>query len=89
MTFSHRFAPTRAREQRASRSLTSADEPVVFGPVQLKAVETDHVLQVHQHHHQRVELVSQPEVCKANAVKRSRHHSKLRRKTSQEEPSSE
>lgn len=69
--------------------LTSADEPVVFGPVQLEAVETDHVLQVHQHHHQGVQLVSQPEVCEANTVKRSRHHSELWRKTSQEEPSSE
>lgn len=52
----------------------------MFGPVQFKTVETYHVLQIHQNHHQRVQLVSQPEVCEADTVKRSSHHSKLQRK---------
>lgn len=50
-------------------------------PVKFKTIEADHVLQIHQNHYQRVQLVSQPEVCKANTVKRSRHHSKLQIKT--------
>lgn len=52
----------------------------MFFPVQFKTVETDHVLQIHQNHPQRVQLVSQPEVCKANTMKRSCHHSKLGQK---------
>lgn len=52
----------------------------MFFPVQFKTVETDHVLQIHQDHAQRVQLVSQPEVCEADAMKWSRHHSKLWKK---------
>ncbi|TNN55542.1 hypothetical protein EYF80_034284 [Liparis tanakae] len=55
----------------------AADEAVVFLPVQLKAVEADHVLQIHQSHAQRVQLVRQPEVSKAHVVKGSRHHPEL------------
>lgn len=61
------------------RPTFAADESVVFFPVQFKAVEADHVLQVHQNHHQRVELVSQPEVCEADSVERGRHHTELSR----------
>lgn len=65
-----------------SYSLTfTTDESIMFFPVQFKTVETDHVLQIHQNHDQRVQLVSQPEVCKANTMKWSCHHSKLWRKT--------
>lgn len=53
------------------------DESVAFCPDQLRTVETDHILQIHQHHHQRVQLVSQPEVSKANMVERSSNHPEL------------
>lgn len=49
----------------------------MLGPLQLKAVEADHVLQVHQNRRQRVELVCQPEVREADAMERSRDHSEL------------
>lgn len=52
-------------------------------PVQFEAVETDHVLQVHQDHHQRVQLVSQPEVRKTDTMKWSRYHSKLKERKGQ------
>lgn len=75
-------------ERRASDTMTI--EHVTFGqkalavaPLELKDVEADQVLQVHQNHHQGVELVSQPEVCKLYAVKRRSEHAKLQRGESQ------
>lgn len=58
----------------------TANETVVFLPVQLKAVEADHVFQVHENNHQRVQLVCQPKVCKADPMEGSRHHSELEEK---------
>lgn len=46
-------------------------------PLQLKDVEADKILKVHQNNHQRVELISQPEVCKLHSVKWRCEHTKL------------
>lgn len=52
----------------------------MFFPVQFKAVETNHVFKVHENNPQRIQLVCQPKVCKANAMKWCCHHSKLEEK---------
>lgn len=52
-------------------------QPVTVVPLQLEDIETDEILKVHQNKHQRVELISQPEVRKLYAVKRSGKHTKL------------
>lgn len=46
-------------------------------PLNLKAVEADHVFQIHEYHDQAVELISQPEICEAYLVEGSSEHSKL------------
>ena len=56
----------------------------MFFPVQFKTVKTDHILQIHQNHHQRVQLISQPKVCEANMMKWSCHHSELWRRQQNE-----
>jgi len=50
---------------------------IIVLPLNLKAVEADHVFQVHEYHDQAVELISQPEVCEAYLVEGSSEHSKL------------
>lgn len=55
----------------------TVDESIMFVPVQFKTVETDHVLQIHQNNHKRVQLISQPEVCEPHAMKWSCHNSEL------------
>ena len=52
--------------------LTSVNgqQALAVAPLQLKDVVADEILQVHQNDHQRVELISQPEVCELHAVKR-------------------
>lgn len=46
-------------------------------PDQLHAIEADHVLHVHQHNRQWVELIGQPEISKAHSVERSGDHTEL------------
>lgn len=46
-------------------------------PLNLKAVEADHVFQIHEYYDQAVELISQPEICEAYLVERSSEYSKL------------
>lgn len=50
---------------------------LAVAPLQLKDVEADQILQVHQDNHQRVELISQPEVRKLHPVERRREHAEL------------
>lgn len=57
--------------------VTFRQQALAVAPLQLKDVEADQILQVHQNHHQRVELISQPEVGKLHAVKRRSEHAKL------------
>lgn len=58
----------------------TANQTVMFFPVQFKAVETYHVFKVHENNPQRIQLVCQPKICKANAMKWGCHHSKLEEK---------
>lgn len=46
-------------------------------PLNLKAVEADHVFQIHEYYDQAVELISQPEICEAYLVEGSSEYSKL------------
>lgn len=50
---------------------------LAVAPLQLKDVEADEILQVHQNHHQGVQLISEPEVCKLHPVERCREDSEL------------
>lgn len=50
---------------------------LAVAPLQLKDVETDEILQVHQDNHQGVELIRQPEVCKLHPVERCGEHTEL------------
>lgn len=52
-------------------------ETLAVAPLQLKDVEADEILQVHQNHHQGVQLVGQPEVCKLHPVERRREDAEL------------
>lgn len=52
-------------------------KPITVRPLNLEAVEADHVLQVHEYYDQAVELISQPEICEAHLVEGSSEHSKL------------
>lgn len=51
---------------------------LAVAPLQLKDVEADEILQVHQHHHQGVQLISEPEVCKLHPVERRREDAELK-----------
>ncbi|TNN89274.1 hypothetical protein EYF80_000562 [Liparis tanakae] len=50
---------------------------VAYVAVRLKDVVADEILQVHQNNHQRVELISQPEVCELHPVERCCDHAEL------------
>ena len=58
-------------------TFAAGQQALPVAPLQVENVEADEVLQVHQHDHQRVELVGQPEVCKLHAVERSGEHPEL------------
>lgn len=53
-------------------------------PLNLEAVEADHVFQIHEYHDQAVELISQPEICEAYLVEGRSEHSKLSGKKGEE-----
>lgn len=52
-------------------------QTLAVAPLQLKDVEADEILQVHQNNHQRVELISKPEICKFHPVKWCSEYAKL------------
>lgn len=52
-------------------------ETLAAAPLQLKDVEAGEILQVHQNHHQRVQLIGEPEVRKLHPVERRREDAKL------------
>lgn len=62
-----------------NRTLTfrNGQQASAVAPLQLKDVETDEILQVHQDKHQGVELIGQPEVGKLHSVERSRENPEL------------
>lgn len=60
-----------------SLTLNCGQQALAVAPLQLKDVETNEILQVHQNKYQRVELISQPEVCKLHPVKWCSEHTKL------------
>lgn len=54
-------------------------QTLLAAPLQLEDVEADEILQVHEDEHQRVELISQPEVCELHPVERRREDTELER----------
>lgn len=52
-------------------------KPITVRPLNLEAVEANHVFQIHEYYNQAVELISQPEICEAHLVEGSGEHSKL------------
>ena len=60
-----------------SLTLDFGQKTIAVAPLQLKDVEADEILQVHQDKHQRVELICEPEVSELHAVKRSCEHPEL------------
>lgn len=52
-------------------------QTLAVAPLQLKDIEADEILQVHQYNHQRVELISKPEICKLHPVKWCSEYAKL------------
>lgn len=69
------------RSSHCQRDLTITfklgQQTLAVAPLQLKDVEADEILQVHQNNHQRVELISKPEICKLHPVKWCSEYAKL------------
>lgn len=61
----------------------TCEQSIIVAPLELKAVEADHVLQVHKNHSQTVKLISQPEISKAHFMERGCKHPELQSKVAQ------
>lgn len=63
--------------QHAIIIFTFSQQCIFVTPLELKAIETDHVFQVRKYHSQTVQLISQPEICKAHFMEGSSEHPEL------------